>query len=233
MINEKRKYLPVFHILCSSAAYFKSKLTAMSIFSLLNYISVVLGVYTWRTAAFFVVLIFAYALWSYFFRFYFDKKPYLEFKSMTSSLSPSTKILVLSFVIMTILILLPFILPFLGLGDAEYYMHFLNDKEMLNAVVGVVSIFLAPFIFFRPFFAWIASILGNNKSLKFAFYHTQGNYKPIVCLLLILNIPYVILEQICQVLDLPAFIFYLLISPLIVYANIIMARCYEFFFIED
>ena len=128
MKNEKRKYLPVFNILLSSGAYFKSKLAAMTVFSLLNYISILLGVYTWRTAAFFVVLIFAYALWSYFFRFYFDKKPYLEFKSMTSSLSPSTKILVLSFVIMTLLILLPFILPFLGLGDTEYYMQFFNDK---------------------------------------------------------------------------------------------------------
>lgn len=233
MTNEKRKYLPVFHILCSSGAYFKSKLGAMSVFSLLNYISVILGVYTWRTAAFFIVLIFAYALWSYFFRFYFDKKPYLEFKSMTSSLSPSTKILVLSFVIMTFLILLPFILPFLGLGDADYYMHFLNDEEMLNAIVGIVSIFLAPFMFFRPFFAWIASALGNNKSLKFAFYHTQGNYKQIVCLLLIINIPYVILEQINHYLSLPPYIFYLVLSPLIVYVNVVMARCYEFFFIED
>lgn len=233
MINEKRKYLPVFHILCSSGAYFKSKLIAMTVFSLLNYVSILLGVYTWRTAAFFVVLIFAYALWSYFFRFYFDKKPYLEFKSMTSSLSPSTKILVLTFVIMTFLLLLPFILPFLGLGDTEYYMQFLNDQEMLNAIVGVVSIFLAPFMFFRPFFAWIASALGYNKSLKFAFYHTQGNYKQIVCLLLILNIPFVILEQISQYFAFPPYLFYLLLSPLIVYANIIMARCYEFFFVED
>ena len=153
MINEKRKYLPVFHILTSSGAYFKSKPLAMIVFSLLNYISVILGVYTWRTAAFFIVLIFAYALWCYFFRFYFNKTPYIELKSMTASLSPSTKILVLSFVIMTILILFPFILPFLGLGDTDYYMHLLNDQELLNAAVGVIGIFLAPFIFFRPFFA--------------------------------------------------------------------------------
>ncbi len=233
MINEKRKYLPVFHILTSSGAYFKSKPLAMIVFSLLNYISVILGVYTWRTAAFFIVLIFAYALWCYFFRFYFNKTPYIELKSMTASLSPSTKILVLSFVIMTILILFPFILPFLGLGDTDYYMHLLNDQELLNAAVGVIGIFLAPFIFFRPFFAWIASALGYNKSLKFAFYHTQGNYKQIVCLLLILNIPYVLLEQISQYLALPPYLFYLLLSPLIVYMNIVMARCYEFFFIED
>ena len=233
MKNGKIKKLPVFTILGDSFHYFNSKPLAMLIFSILNYISVVLGAYTWRTAAFFVVLIFAYALWSYFFRFYFGKKPYLEFKSMTSSLAPSTKILVLSFAIMTFLIFLPFILPFLGFGDTEYYLRFLNDKQMLDAILGIISIFIAPFMFFRPFFAWIASVLGNNKSLGFAFYHTQGNYKQIVCLLLILNIPYVILEQISQYFAFPPYLFYLVLSPLLVYANIIMARCYAFFFIED
>lgn len=233
MNQEKIKYLPVFHILASSLSYFKTKPLAMSVFCLLNYISILLGVYTWRTAAFFVVLIFAYALWSYFFRFYFGRKPYLEFKSMATSLSPSTKILVLTFAITTFLIFLPFILPFLGLGDTDYYLRFLNDKEMLDMVLGVISVFIAPFMFFRPFFAWIASVLGNNKSLRFAFYHTKGNYKQIVCLLLILNIPYVILEQIHQYYMLPESIYYFILSPLIVYANIIMARCYEFFFIQD
>ncbi len=231
MKNEKRKYLPVFHILGSSLAYFKAKLLPMSIFCILNYISVILGVYTWRKLSFFVVLIFAYGLWSYFFRYYFNKKPYLEFRSMTSSLSPSTKILVLSFVIMTLVLLFPFILPFLGLGDKEYYMKFLSDQELVNATAGVVGIFLAPIIFFRPFFSWISSALGNNKSLKFSFYHTQGNYKQIVCLLLIINIPYVILEQLSPYM--PSYIYYLILSPLIVYANIVMARSYEFFFIED
>ena len=203
----------------------------MSIFCILNYISVILGVYTWRKLSFFVVLIFAYGLWSYFFRYYFNKKPYLEFRSMTSSLSPSTKILVLSFVIMTLVLLFPFILPFLGLGDKEYYMKFLSDQELVNATAGVVGIFLAPIIFFRPFFSWIASALGNNKSLKFSFYHTQGNYKQIVCLLLIINIPYVILEQLSPYMS--PYIYYLLLSPLIIYVNIVMARSYEFFFIED
>ena len=233
MKNEKAKQLPVFLILKNSLEDLSSRLSYMLIFSILTYISVLLGVYTWRSISFFAVLIFAYALWSYFFRFYFDKKPYLEFKSMTSSLSPSTKILVFSFAIMTFLVFLPFILPFLGLGNTEYYLHLLNDKELLNAIVAIVSIFLAPYMFFRPFFAWIASVLGNNKTLKFAFYHTQGNYRQIVCLLLILNIPFVILEQIIQYFSLPMYIYYFFISPLLVYANIVMARCYKFFFLEE
>ena len=233
MEQKNIKSLPVLYILSQSLQYMQSKLLPMFWFSLLNYACIILGVHTWRTSAFFVVLLGAYILWSFFFRYYFKKKPYFEIKSMTASLSPSTKILVLSFVIMTALILLPFILPFLGLGDTEYYMHFLDDKEMLNLILALVSIFFAPFMFFRPFFAWIASALGYNKSLKFAFYHTRGNYKQIVCLLLIINIPCVILEQISQYFGFSTYVYYLLLSPIVVYANVVMAKCYEFFFLDN
>ena len=131
------------------------------------------------------------------------------------------------------LILLPFALPFLGLGDTDYYLRFLNDKQTLDAVMGVVSIFIAPFLFFRPFFAWIGSVLGRNGNLRFAMNRTKGNYWQIVSLLLILNIPFVIVEQVSQALDFPNYLLFLLLSPLIVYANLVIARSYEFFFIED
>lgn len=233
MADDSFKKLPVAFILSDSFKYFNSKPLAMLVFSVLNYITVVIGVYTWRTPGFFVLLIFAYALWCYFFRFYFDKKPYLQLKSMGSSLAPSTKILFLSFAVMTLLILLPFALPFLGLGDTDYYLRFLNDKQTLDAVMGVVSIFIAPFLFFRPFFAWIGSVLGRNGNLRFAMNRTKGNYWQIVSLLLILNIPFVIVEQVSQALDFPNYLLFLLLSPLIVYANLVIARSYEFFFIED
>lgn len=229
---ENYRKLPVLSIYSKALADFKNNFFAMLLFSTLNYVSVILGVYTWRTPKFFVVLFFAYILWCYFFRFCFDKKPYLNFKSTFASVAPSTKILVLSFVIMTILVLFPFALPFLGLGNTDGYLRFLNDKQMLDTILSVISLFIAPFIFFRPFFAWIASVLGNNKSLKFAFYHTKGNYWSIVCLLLILNIPYMIIEQGCQFLSVPDWGKYALLSPLIVYANLIMAKCYEYFFLE-
>lgn len=233
MADDNTKKLPVAHILASSFHYFNSKPLTMLVFTVLNYITVIIGVHTWRTPAFFVLLVFAYILWSYFFRFYFNKKPYLQFKSMGSSLAPSTKILFLSFAVMTILILLPFALPFLGFGDTDYYLRLLNDKQTLDTVMGVVSIFLAPFLFFRPFFAWIGSILGRNGTLRYAMNRSKGNYWQIVALLLILNIPFVIIEQICKAFDFPNYLLFLLLSPLIVYANLVIARSYEFFFIED
>ena len=134
---------------------------------------------------------------------------------------------------MTLLILFPFVLPFLGLGEADYYLKFLSDKQTVDTVSAVVSIFLAPFLFFRPFFAWIGSVLGRNGNLRFAMQKSRGNYWQIVALLLILNIPFVFVEQICAGIGAPDWVLYLLFSPLIVYANLIMARSYEFFFIED
>lgn len=233
MPEENVKKLPVGNILTGSIGYFISKLKIMLVFSAFNFVEVLIGVHTWRTPAFFVLLIFAYAFWCCFFRFYFDKKPYFQLKSMGLSVAPSTKILFLSFVVMTLLILFPFALPFLGLGEADYYLKFLSDKEMVDAVSAVVSIFLAPFLFFRPFFAWIDSVLGRSGSLRFAMQKSRGNYWQIVTLLLILNIPFVIVGQICDKANAPEWVLYLLLSPLIVYANLVIARSYEFFFVED
>lgn len=233
MPEDNIKKLPVGNILTGSISYFISKPKEMLVFSLLNFVSVLIGVHTWRTFAFFVLLIFAYAFWCYFFRFYFDKKPYFQLKSMGSSVAPSTKILFLSFVVMTLLILFPFALPFLGLGEADYYLKFLSDKETVDTVSAVVGIFFAPFLFFRPFFAWIGSVLGRNGNLRFAMQKSRGNYWQIVALLLILNIPFVMIEQICRATNAPEWGLYFLLSPLIVFTNLVIARSYEFFFMED
>ncbi len=229
---ENYKKLPVSDIFFRAFEAFTQNFWVMMLFSALNFVSILLGIETWRTPKFFLVLLVAYIMWSYFFRYCFKKEPYLDFKAMFSSVAPSTKILFLMFVVMTALILLPFALPFLGIGDAEYYMRFLNDKETLDMVLSVISLFIAPYILFRPFFVWIASVLGNNKSLKFAFYHTRGNYWSIVCLLLILNLPCILVEQIFQYFVWPSWGLYALLSPIVVYGNLIMVESYKFFFLE-
>lgn len=49
-----------------------------------------------------------------FFRFYFNRRPYLEWQPIVSSMIPSTKIVVLSVLFVTILIVLPFAPLFMG-----------------------------------------------------------------------------------------------------------------------
>lgn len=240
MTHEKNKQLPISHILRSSFNFFNSKPLTMLIFSVLNYITILVGVYTWSTPAFLLLAVVAYIFWSYFFRFYFGKKPYFQSKSMVSSLAPSTKILVVGFVVLTLLIVLPFAPLFMGImsiSTADAYLQFLKtymqDSQALDTFLGVITIFVAPYIFFRPMFAWIGSLLGRNGTLKLAFAKTTGNYWQIVAILLILNIPFMLIEQICRAFDFEIYLQLLLISPLIVYGNIVIAKAYSFFFLED
>lgn len=239
MVADTRKILPVADILAESIRDLKKKPRTAAVFSILNYFIMLAGIYTWSTWVFFLVLIIGYGFWSYFFRFYFNKKPYLQTKSMTSSLAPSVKILVIGFVVLTILIVLPFVPLFLGvLGPhADAYLAFLKkymqDTPTLDMIMGVMMIFVSPFLFFRPFFAWIGSLLGRNGNIKFAMQKTQGNYWQFVMLVLILNIPFAMIEQLVRFGMFSQIIGWIFISPLIVYVNIVIARSYKFFFIED
>lgn len=86
----------------------------MLAFTLINFATLVSGVYSWKTAFFWLVAAVAYVFWSYFFRFYFNRRPYLEWQPIVSSMIPSTKIVVLSVLFVTILIVLPFAPLFMG-----------------------------------------------------------------------------------------------------------------------
>lgn len=239
MVADKIKKLPIADMLKSSFQYFNSKPMAMLSFCVLNYIIVLIGLYTWSKPTFLLLAVVAYAFWSYFFRFYFNKKPYLQTKSLVSSLAPSTKILVIGFVILTILIVLPFAPLFLGFNGqyADRYLAFLKkymqDSQAIDTILGIITVFIAPYIFYRPFFAWIGSLIGRNGNVRFALAKTKGNYWQIVALLLILNIPFMVIDQLSNLFGFSIAPKLLLMSPLIVYSNIIIARSYEFFFIED
>lgn len=240
MTKDNTKQLPISYILFSSFNFFNSKPLAMLLFSILNYAIIMMGIYTWSTPAFLLLAVIAYVFWSYFFRFYFGKKPYFQTKHMVSSLAPSTKILVIGFVVLTILIVLPFAPLFLGVfsaPQADAYLQFLTtymqDSQALDTFLGLITIFVAPYIMFRPMFAWIGSLIGRNGTLKFAFSKTTGNYWQIVGLLLIINIPFMLVEQMSNILEFNLYLKFLLMSPLIVYGNLVIAKAYNFFFIED
>ena len=234
------KSLPVSGILTESSRYMLKHPKHMAVFGILNFIIILFGFYTWQQPAFFLVLIAAYMFWGYFFRWYFDKKPYLQTKPIVSSLTPSVKILLVGFLIVTALILLPFAPLLLGLSQPDYldgYMHFLEqgmeESPFVDLVLSLIMLFISPFMLFRPFFAWIGALLGRNGSLHFAMSKTRGNYWNIVMLLLVLNLPIVLVEQLCLFLDMPRFVMILLMSPLIIYFNVVVAGAYNFFFIKE
>lgn len=85
----------------------------MLAFTLINFATLVSGVYSWKTA---------FSGWwqrlhmcsGVIFPFYFNRRPYLEWQPIVSSMIPSTKIVVLSVLFVTILIVLPFAPLFMG-----------------------------------------------------------------------------------------------------------------------
>jgi len=101
------KKLPIGGILKASWQYFCDNGKMMLVFTLINFATLVSGVYSWKTAFFWLAAAVAYVFWSYFFRFYFNRRPYLEWQPIVSSMIPSTKIVVLSVLFVTILIVLP------------------------------------------------------------------------------------------------------------------------------
>lgn len=237
---DKYKSLPVSGLLNESSRYMLKHPKHMTVFGIVNFIIILLGVYSWQRPAFFLVLVGAYIFWGYFFRWYFDRKPYLLFKPIVSSLTPSVKILLVGFLIVTALVLLPFAPLLLGLSQPEYldgYMRFLErgmeESPFVDLILSLIMLFISPFMLFRPFFAWIGALLGRNGSLHFAMLKTRGNYWNIVMLLLILNLPIVLVEQLCLFLNLPQFVMIMLMSPLIIYFNVVIAGAYDFFFIRE
>lgn len=239
MNNTTVRKLPLAEIFKSALRFFVSKPLAMLVYSLINYAIIIIGIATWSQPAFLLLAVAAYAFWSWFFRWYFDKRPYFDRRSLFSSLAPSTKILVLGFIVMTILILLPFAPLFLGFNGqyADRYLAFLQkymqENQTIDAVLSIITVFIAPYILFRPFFAWIGSLIGRNGNLRFAMQKTRGNYWQIVALLLVLNIPFMIVEQAGNWLGWSSYVRFFLMSPLIVYGNLLIAKSYEYFFMEE
>lgn len=84
------KKLPIGGILKASWQYFCDNGKMMLAFTLINFATLVSGVYSWKTAFFWLAAAVAYVFWSYFFRFYFNRRPYLEWQPIVSSMIPST-----------------------------------------------------------------------------------------------------------------------------------------------
>ena len=83
------KKLPIGGILKASWQYFCDNGKMMLVFTLINFATLVSGVYSWKTAFFWLAAAVAYVFWSYFFRFYFNRRPYLEWQPIVSSLTPA------------------------------------------------------------------------------------------------------------------------------------------------
>lgn len=234
------KKLPLKKILQESFSYCNQNPKMAALFVVLNYFTCAGVFYAWKSAWLWLVVAVMYVLWSGFFRYYFNRKPYLQLGPLVSSLVPSTKILVLTVVVVSIFLLLPFaiiFIPHLPPQFVAHYSHFLQMNSQggsgdLNTIVNVVIVLFSPLIFYRPMLAWIATLIGRSGSLRFTWSKTKGNYWEFLLLAIVIDLSLSFVYKgilfvgggVCAAL--------IPISVLVVYYNIVLARLYEFFFLE-
>ena len=198
----------------------------------------------------FLLGLFAYYVFMvYFFRFYFKRKPYFMLNRVWVSLVPSTKIFFISLIVLILLVMLPF-LPVLVGGylnmDAdtamqiskytEDYANFmkmsLEDSRLMDLFSFVLLVFISPVIFYRPFMAWISSIIGRSGSIRAAWNKTTHNYWRFVLVGVIMSLPPIIIGQAKFYFGLHEVAEWLIVSPMVIYFNMVIARIYEEFFLK-
>ena len=110
-MSDAVKKISLKKVFFASWEYLKSNWRIMGLFVLANYILMITGVYVLggtEHPLFLLLLVVMYIFWGAFFRFYFDKKPYLLLKPFVRSLVPSVKVIFATVVVVFGVLLLKF-----------------------------------------------------------------------------------------------------------------------------
>lgn len=236
MTDNNRK-LPLLKILDASVDYCVENVKSVSAFVVVNLLFLLASLLLpggYANPMFLVWLAVYYVFWCYFFRFYFNRKPYLMFKKICDSLVPSTKILFLTAVFALIFAAFPIVLPFLlPVEMVDAYTNFLRKYlNELDWVMFLILLLISPLILYRPFMAWISSVIGRSGQLKTAFARTEGNYWRFVAMGIVFNAIFIVFEYLNRIIEVPQILMMLVYAPLLVYFNVVIAKAYEFFFLE-
>ena len=236
MTDNNRK-LPLMKILDASVDYCVENVKSVSAFVTVKLLFLLVSLLLpggYANPMFLVWLAVYYVFWCYFFRFYFNRKPYLMFKKICDSLVPSTKILFLTAVFALIFAAFPIVLPFLlPVEMVDAYTNFLRKYlNELDWVMLLILLLISPLILYRPFMAWISSVIGRSGQLKTAFARTEGNYWRFVAMGIVFNAIFIVFEYLNRIIEVPQILMMLVYAPLLVYFNVVIAKAYEFFFLE-
>lgn len=200
------------------------------------------------TDPFSILWIIAYYLfWCCFYRYYYSLKPYILSKTIFNSLSPSTKALVIMFLVTAGIILMPMIPLFLGFNDVylNFYEQYTSAIENLSspkdigtslAEISIICLILSlimPALFCKPYMAWISSLRGTNSSFRKAGDRIKGNYGTFGIISALLLFPEAISDRIDTILGLQNWLSYTVGTLIFVYTNIIFAKIYDFFYLKN
>lgn len=238
MAENDIKKLPLKEVLIASWEYCATHGKVAFWLNVIVYIIGALALFSWKHILFWPIMLVVYILWGMYFRFYFNRKPYFDYKVLFNSLVPSTKIVVLTVVIGTILIVLPIIPLFISSSPEfidEYSMFLQGDVEkqgMLILIANVLFMLVSPFLAYRPFLAWISSLIGRSGSLRLAWKKTKGNYFEFLFIALITNLSIAFVRWLVMYLGGNDYITMLFVAPVFIYFNVLSAKTYEFFFMK-
>ncbi len=238
MAEANIKKLPLKSILISSLRYCLDDRKKSLSFTCIAYVLGILALLSWKSLLFWPVLFLIYVAWGTFFRYYFNKKPYINWHSLLNSMVPSTKIVVLAVVIGTILVVLPFVPLFLSISsefNEKYLMFLQGDIEhvgMLVLIANVMFMIVSPMIAYRPFLAWISALVGRSGSLRFAWNKTKGNYVEFLLIAIISYLSVAVIRWIILLFGGSDYVTLLWGAPIVVYFNVLSAKTYEFFFLD-
>lgn len=236
MSNHKK--LPLLKILKGSFVYCLKNWHLSAVFSLMFYIIGALSVWSWQSWLFLPLMIVLYIVWGVFFRVYFQRKPFLNLKLLFNSLIPSTKIVLLTVVVATFLVLLPLIPLFINVSpefNQKYTMFLQGDIEhngIFILITNILFLLISPVIAYRPFLAWISSLIGRSGSLRQAWEKTQGNYFEFLVISIWTDCMLSVARWGIIELGGNDYITMIIVAPVMVYFNVVSAMAYEFFFLD-
>lgn len=188
-----------------------------------------------------------YLFWCWFYRNYYNLKPYIFSKAIFSSLSPSTKALVIMFLVTVGIILMPMIPLFLGFNDIylNFYEQYTSAVENLSSpkdisaslieisIICLILSLMAPMLICKPYLAWISSLRGTNASFKKAGDKIRGNYATFVIISAMLLFPEALFDRLDAIFNLQNWLSYTVGTLIFVYTNVIFAKIYDFFYIKN
>ena len=240
-MEEANNTISLKRLFINSIRYCVRKWHELSLFTIVHVVLLIIGfkfINGWHDKLFLLWIIPYYAFWCYFFRFYFDRKPYLMTKKIFDTLLPSTRILVLSLVIIILLAFVPLAIPFVS-GNSpwvdsyiDHLQKYIDDTQTMSVVIAVIMMIISPFIFYRPMMAWIGSLIGRSGLLSTAFARTKGNYWQFLLQSIIFNAIFCLVKFLDKAFLMSGWLFIFGVSVVTVFFNIVLAKMYEYFFLE-
>ncbi len=239
MIEEINKKLSVRKVLAEAFNFCNTNPKVSLGFVGINYLLCVMSAYSWKTFFIWPLLMIIYVLWGGLFRYYFNRKPYFDFQSLFYSMIPSTKIVVLSVLVVSLFLLLPIAVLFIPNLPKEFvlpYSRFLHiaihESNIMDLIVNLVVVLFSPLIMYRPMLAWIAALLRRSGSIRLAWERTKGNYWEFLLLAVLVDLVVGGIYKGILLIGGNIYVALIPISLLIVYFNIVLAKIYEFFFLD-